>query len=61
MATYTIATTGFLANGGDGYAVLPQGEIVRADQIMGEILFDEFKALANIKLPKLNRQVDISE
>lgn len=58
--TYTVATTAFVANGGDGYEVFTQGKPVSFEKMMAEVLFDGLKAMKQIQLPAINRQVDIS-
>lgn len=58
---YSVATTGFVANGGDGYQVFTQGELINADQKMATALLEGLKAKQSIQLPELGRQVDIGQ
>lgn len=57
---YTVGTTAFVANGGDGYTVFTEGKVVADDLLMSKIFFEGFKAMANIELPALDRQTDVS-
>ncbi|MEP1445212.1 MAG: hypothetical protein ABJK37_03735 [Paraglaciecola sp.] len=58
--TYTVATSGFVANGGDGYEIFTTGTLVSYDKMMSEVLLDGFKTMTPIRLPSLDRQIDIS-
>ncbi len=58
---YTVATTGFVAAGGDGYEIFTKGEVVRADKWMADALQEGFKERVNVSLPPLDRQTIVSE
>lgn len=55
-ASYTVSTTGFVAAGGDGYTVFPQGKLVDDTYYMADALISELKSRQQIMLPALGRQ-----
>jgi len=59
--TYSVATTDFIANGGDGYKVFTEGKLLAADKMMAKVLFDGFNVMGTTDLPLLNRQADIGQ
>ena len=58
---YTVAVSGYLADGGDGFVVFTEGRVVNADLTFQDALYDQFKEVRNIKKPAMNRQIDISK
>ena len=57
---YTVSTTGFLANGGDGYTMFPEGKVVADELLMTDVLLEGFRSAGTIALPPTGRQQDIS-
>lgn len=57
---YTVATTAFVARGGDGYEVFTQGKPLPSEIMMADALFDGFKAMEKIPLPAMGRQIDLN-
>lgn len=58
---YTLATTSFVARGGDGFSILTEGEQLTAKrQSVKQLLKDYIKAKKKFQLPRLGRQLDIS-
>ncbi|MEL7312769.1 MAG: bifunctional UDP-sugar hydrolase/5'-nucleotidase [Pseudomonadota bacterium] len=58
---YSVATSAFVANGGDGYGMFSDGTVVADELDMATLFFDSFKAQREIALPALGRQVDVSD
>ena len=58
--TYTIATSKYLAKGGDGYSIFTEGNLIDDSQSMPEALYKGFKELSTIDLPAINRQIDLN-
>ena len=58
---YTVAVSGYLADGGDGFIVFTEGRVVNADLPFQDALYGQFKEVRNIKKPAMNRQIDISK
>jgi len=58
--TYTIATSKYLAKGGDGYSIFTEGNLIDDSQSMPEALYIGFKELSTIDLPAINRQIDLN-
>ncbi len=58
--TYTIATSKYLAKGGDGYSIFTEGNLIDDSQSMPEALYKGFKELSTIDLPATNRQIDLN-
>ena len=58
--TYTIATSKYLAKGGDGYSIFTEGNLIDDSQSMPETLYKGFKELSTIDLPAINRQIDLN-
>ena len=56
---YTVAVSGYLADGGDGFIVFTEGRVVNADLPFQDALYGQFKKIRNIKKPAINRQIDI--
>ncbi len=59
-AKYSVGTTAFVANGGDGYAVFTQGKVVDDSIPMIGLFHQQFKRFESITPPKLGRQINIS-
>lgn len=59
--TYTVCTSAFVVNGGDGYSIFTQGKLVSDEHKLADILYDQFKAAKTIAPPQLGRQIDRSE
>ena len=60
-ATYTVVSSAFLANGGDGYAMLAAGRVVdRSDGKMADSFLDYFRATGEIAVPAIGRQRDLA-
>jgi 2',3'-cyclic-nucleotide 2'-phosphodiesterase (5'-nucleotidase family) len=57
---YTVSTTAFVANGGDGYQVFTEGKVVDNKQLVADILYSEFKKAGRIVPPGLGRLVDVN-
>lgn len=58
-ATYTVASSAFLANGGDGYAMLAAGKVVRrSERKMADSFLDFFRKKGTVRVPMVGRQVD---
>ncbi|MGQ8364235.1 bifunctional metallophosphatase/5'-nucleotidase [Glaciecola sp. 1036] len=58
---YSVATTAFVAKGGDGYSVFTKGKPLASDTMMADALFDGLHQLKQVTLPSLGRQVDLAE
>ena len=57
---YTVSVSGYLAKGGDGYQVFPEGRLINDDKPFQDALYEEFKKRKIIEMPIPNRLVDIS-
>jgi 2',3'-cyclic-nucleotide 2'-phosphodiesterase (5'-nucleotidase family) len=58
---YTVASSAFLANGGDGYAMLAAGKPVKeTDERMSWYFLEHFKANPSIQVPEVGRQRDVA-
>ncbi len=61
-ATYTIACSAFLANGGDGFDMLKNGKIIRkSEKKMMDYFIDYIREHNQISIPHSGRQIDISK
>lgn len=58
---YSVATTDFVSNGGDGYKIFTQGTLLSAEKVMADVLLNEFKTIGNITLPPFDRIIDIRQ
>ena len=58
---YTVSTTGFVANGGDGYSIFTKGKLVNDKKTMAEVLYQELKKADPITPPSLGRQIDLNK
>ena len=58
---YTVAVSGYLADGGDGFIVFTEGRVVNANLPFQDALYSQFKKAKNIKKLAIGRQIDISE
>ena len=56
---YTVAVSGYLADGGDGFVVFTEGKVVNADLPFQDAIYSQFKETQNIKKPSIGRQIDI--
>ena len=60
-ARYTVAASAFLANGGDGYAMLAAGKVVRrSEKRMAQSFVDYFRAHHELGVPAVGRQKDLA-
>ena len=57
---YTISVSGYLAKGGDGYRVFPEGRFVNDDKPFQDALYEEFKKAKIIEIPTSDRLIDVS-
>ncbi len=57
---YTISVSGYLAKGGDGYRVFPEGRFVNDDKPFQDALYEEFKKAKIIEIPASDRLIDVS-
>lgn len=59
---YTVASSAFVAYGGDDYSMLAEGELVlQSEKKKIEYFLDYFRKNKNVKVPLVGRQVDISQ
>ena len=58
---YTVAVSGYLADGGDGFNVFTEGRVVNDNLPFQDALYSQFKKAKNIKKLAIGRQTDISE
>ncbi len=58
---YTVSVSGYLAKGGDGYRVFPEGRFVNDDKPFQDALYEEFKKRKIIEIPVSGRLIDISK
>ena len=58
---YTVAVSGYLATGGDGYLVFTKGRLINNEIPFQDALYDEFKTQKFITNPGFSRLVDISD
>ena len=60
-ATYTVASSAFLANGGDGYAMLAAGRVAhRSEERLVESFLAYFRATGDVMVPAVGRQRDLA-
>jgi 2',3'-cyclic-nucleotide 2'-phosphodiesterase (5'-nucleotidase family) len=57
---YTVSTSGYLAKGGDGYTIFTEGKLINEEQSFPDALYRGFKAMGEVKLPSIGRQIDLS-
>lgn len=57
---YTVGTTAFVAQGGDGYDIFAQGNVVNDTHLMADVFYQEFKKAQSVTPPKLGRLIDIN-
>ena len=58
---YTVASSAFLANGGDGYAMLVAGRPVReSEHRMSHYFLEHFRAGGDLRVPEPGRQRDLA-
>ena len=57
---YTVATSGYLSKGGDGYNIFTEGKIIDDSKPFQDALYESFKNAAIIEVPSTQRQIDIS-
>ncbi len=61
QASYTVTSSAFMANGGDGYAMLEAGEVVeRSDRRLVESFLEHFRRHGALEVPPLGRQRDLA-
>ena len=58
---YTVAVSGYLATGGDGYLIFTKGRLINNEIPFQDALYDEFKTQKFITNPGFSRLVDISD
>ncbi len=58
---YKVATYSYAASGGDGYDIFSKGKILSESSSITQVLIEQFKAKKNITVPRLGRQLDVSE
>ena len=58
---YTVASSAFLANGGDGYSMLAEGELVaRSEARLSESFLSYFRERGEVTVPPVGRQRDLA-
>lgn len=58
---YTVASSAFLANGGDNYAMLKAGTLVRTGSgLLSQSFLDDFRAKQQVRVPPVGRQRDLA-
>ncbi len=58
---YTVASSAFLANGGDGYSMLAAGRVIqRSEARLSEYFLDHFRVTETVAVPPVGRQRDLS-
>ena len=57
---YTVSVSGYLAKGGDGYRVFPEGRFINDDKPFQDALYEEFKKAKIIEIPTSDRLIDVS-
>ena len=57
---YTVCTSAFVANGGDGYSIFTEGRVVSDEKLLIDVLYNGFTAAGRIEVPELGRQVDVA-
>ena len=57
---YTVCTSAFVANGGDGYSIFTEGRVVSDEKLLIDVLYNGFTAAGQIEVPRLGRQVDVA-
>jgi 2',3'-cyclic-nucleotide 2'-phosphodiesterase (5'-nucleotidase family) len=61
MKRYTVASSAFLANGGDGYSMLAAGRLVRESSArMSQSFLDYFRENRHVSVPAVGRQRDLA-
>jgi 2',3'-cyclic-nucleotide 2'-phosphodiesterase (5'-nucleotidase family) len=59
--TYTVASSAFLANGGDGYSMLAAGDVIhRSEDRMSKYFLDFFRANGQVLVPAVGRHRDLA-
>jgi len=56
---YTVSVSGYLAKGGDGYRIFPEGQFVNDDKPFQDALYEEFKKAKIIQIPASGRLIDV--
>jgi len=58
---YTVASSAFLANGGDGYSMLAAGKLIhKSPAALSQSFLDYFKTNGNVSVPTVDRQKDLA-
>ncbi len=58
---YTVASSAFVANGGDNYTMLAEGILIRkSDKRKIDYFIEYFQKAKNVKVPPIGRQIDIA-
>ena len=61
LKKYTIASSAFVSNGGDGFTMIKNGKLIRkSDKRMIDYFIDYFRLQEKLAIPSLGRQIDIS-
>ena len=59
--SYTVASSAFLANGGDGYSMLGAGRVVRrSPERMADSFLEFFRSRDEVAVPAVGRQRDLA-
>ncbi len=62
LKKYTVTSSAFVANGGDGFEMFQNGTLLRqSDKKMVDYFIDYFRGKQNLYIPPLGRQIDISK
>ncbi len=58
---YTVASSAFLANGGDGYAMLAAGRpVLQSEERMSRSFLEHFRETGAVRVPPIGRQTDLA-
>ena len=58
---YTVATSGYLSKGGDGYTIFTEGRFIDDSKPFQDALYESFKQVGIIKIPAVERQLDFNQ
>ena len=62
LKKYSIASSAFVAYGGDGFEMLQNGKLIKqSDEKMVDYFIDYFRGKQDLYIPPLGRQIDISK
>jgi 2',3'-cyclic-nucleotide 2'-phosphodiesterase (5'-nucleotidase family) len=54
---YRVTTNSFLAEGGDGYASLREGRVLRRDAVLSDLVYAHVQRVGTVTLPAMGRIV----